>query len=77
MGACFVIALAMGVVSRIAHLSLWWCIALALCVPVLIGIVKEIGDSREPGNRFDWGDIRDDVIGACAGTALVCLLWLL
>lgn len=74
MGVCFEIAMVVAVACRIASLSLWWCIGLTFGVPTIVGIVKEIIDSKEPGNRFDWGDIRDDVIGACAGTALVCLL---
>ena len=77
MGLCFVIALGMGVASRILSLPFSWCIALSLCVPVLIGVGKEIVDSKEEGNRFDWHDIRDNEIGAGAGTALVCLLWFL
>jgi uncharacterized protein YfiM (DUF2279 family) len=72
----FVIALVMSAVCRMSGFSLSWDIAIALSVPSFLGIVKEIDDSMEEGNRFDWGDIRDDLIGACAGTALGCLFWL-
>lgn len=77
MGLCFVIALIVAVACRIVGLSLSWCIALTFGIPTVVGIVKEIGDSKEEGNRFDWHDIRDNEIGAGAGTALVCLLWFL
>ena len=77
MGACFVIALGMGVASRILSLPFSWCIALSLCVPVLIGVGKEIVDSKEEGNRWDWGDIRDNEIGIAVGIAVGSLLWLL
>lgn len=72
----FVIALVMSAVYRMAGFSLSWDIAIALSVPSFLGIVKEIDDSREEGNRFDWCDIRDNEIGACVGTSLGCLFWL-
>jgi uncharacterized protein YfiM (DUF2279 family) len=32
----------------------------------LVGILKEIGDSREPGNHACWGDMKANITGALA-----------
>lgn len=39
-------------------------------VAVLIGFGKELYDRREPGNWFDWLDIKADMFGACAGAIM-------
>ena len=58
------------VTYRIFHQPLWFSVTVCLLVPSLMGFVKEWDDSREPGNRWDWGDIRDNEIGVSVGVAV-------
>ncbi len=36
-----------------------------------LGILKEIRDSRQPGNHFSWKDLLADVAGIAAGVVLL------
>ena len=65
------------VMYRIFGMGFWLSVIVCVSVPSLIGCVKEWDDSREPGNRWDWHDIRDNEIGVSVGVAVGCLLWLL
>jgi len=39
-----------------------------------LGLGKEYGDSKAPGNKWDWFDILADVIGIAVGVGtLLCL----
>jgi len=77
MSCCCVITVAMMAVYRIAKIDFWLTVAVCSLVPSLIGVCKEWDDSREPGNRWDWHDIRDNEIGVAVGTAIGCLFWLI
>lgn len=39
-----------------------------------LGLGKEYGDSRAPGNVWSWGDILADLLGVIAGDAVLFLL---
>ncbi|MBQ7204944.1 MAG: hypothetical protein IJS04_03785 [Muribaculaceae bacterium] len=77
MSCCCVITVAMMAVYRIVKIDFWLSVAVCSLVPSLIGVCKEWDDSTEPGNRWDWGDIRDNEIGVAVGTAIGCLFWLI
>lgn len=74
---CCAMAFVLMAVYRIFGMGYWLTLAVCAVVPTLMGIVKEWDDSREPGNRWDWGDIRDNEIGTAVGLAVGSLLWLL
>lgn len=38
-------------------------VLIAAGVTLLIGISKEIYDSTQPGNKFDWDDLMADILG--------------
>ncbi len=77
MGCCCAMGFVLMVSYRLFHQPLWFSVIVCVLVPSLMGFVKEWDDSREPGNRWDWGDIRDNEIGVSVGVAIGCLLWLL
>lgn len=61
--------------DKIMHAGV--CMAAAVIHPYLavgLAVGKEYGDSRAPGNRWDWQDILADVVGTVAGSALHYLL---
>lgn len=68
-GACQLLAWA---VSRAvsAFQPLPYALMAGFVVAVLVGFGKELYDNRQPGNRFDWLDIKADVFGACAGAIM-------
>lgn len=53
----------------IGHWLLWYAVAGAV---LMIGILKEWYDSRQPGNHWCWWDILSDIIGI--GLAIITLL---
>jgi hypothetical protein len=76
MGCCFAITVVMMAAYRMLRIDFWTSVAVCSIVPSLIGVCKEWDDSREPGNRWDWHDIRDNEIGIAAGIVVGSLLWL-
>lgn len=36
------------------------------------GVGKEYGDECAEGNRWDWGDVAADIVGAIIGSSLIC-----
>lgn len=74
---CCGMAFLLMAMYRIFGMGFWLSVTVCVLVPSLIGCVKEWDDSREPGNRWDWHDIRDNEIGVSVGVAVGCLLWLL
>lgn len=46
---------------------------MALFFTVLVGIGKEVYDSYQPDNTFDWKDLLFDSIGAVIGVILAVL----
>jgi len=77
MGCCFAITVVMMAAYRMLRIDLGASVAVCSIVPSLIGVCKEWDDSREPGNLWDWHDIRDNEIGVAVGTAIGCLFWLI
>lgn len=68
----FTLSFAFGVIAAIA--SVFIAIATffeAFFVAMLPGIFKEFKDSQTPGNKWSWGDLVADAIGAAAGVAAV------
>ena len=52
--------------NHICHISWLW----AAAVTILIGIGKEIWDSFQINNKFDWADLEADLISViCVGMA--------
>lgn len=39
-----------------------------------LGIGKEYGDSKAPGNKWSWGDIGADALGIAAGAIAAFLI---
>lgn len=76
MGCCFAITVVMMAAYRMLRIDFWTSVAVCSIVPSLIGVCNEWDDSREPGNRWDWHDIRDNEIGIAAGIVVGSLLWL-
>ena len=74
---CCAMTFVLMVMYRIFGMGFWLSVIVCVSVPSLIGCVKEWDDSREPGNRWDRHDIRDNEIGVSVGVAVGCLLWLL
>ena len=50
-------------------INIWLGIGLA----VGLSVGKEYGDSKAPGNKWDWYDILADVIGIVIGLLLVLI----
>lgn len=50
--------------------------AISGLIATLPGLGKEILDSFEPGNWFDWDDLRRDVIGAFYGSWMSEMKWI-
>lgn len=46
--------------------------AIGLCLGASFG--KEYGDSKAPGNKWDWLDILADALGAAAGIGVALLI---
>lgn len=45
-----------------------------VCFASGLGIGKEYGDSKSPGNRWSWGDILADALGIISGTLLALII---
>lgn len=59
---CLVIALVVG----------YLLVALVgLIVSVLVGVIKEVYDSRSNGTSFDWRDLTASATGALAGYIII------
>ena len=57
------------------------CGALTACLcgvwfTVGLGMGKEYGDSKSPGNKWDWVDFVFDIIGIALGQLILFLAWL-
>lgn len=44
----------------------------ALSLTMAVGVAKEVYDSRQPDNYFDWQDVKYDALGALSG---VTVMW--
>lgn len=40
-----------------------------------LGLGKEYGDSKAPGNKWDWWDIAADLLGIATAVILMLFLW--
>lgn len=57
----------------LAMTGFWnWFFALGLCLGASFG--KEYGDSKAPGNKWDWLDILADLIGMGFGLLIVYIV---
>ena len=62
------------IVNLIVVLSIGWInLPLAIGLAVGLSVGKEYGDSRAPGNKWDWYDILADAIGIVTGLLLVLI----
>lgn len=65
-----------GIIFLFLNLPIWLTYTITTVVVFAIGIIKELIDDKEKGNRFDWKDIIADVSGIVFG-GLECLLFVL
>lgn len=49
----------------------WVAVTIGLITAILFGIVKEVIDNKEEGNRFDEKDLHASIIGALIGAILI------
>ena len=42
-----------------------------------LGLGKEYGDSKSPGNKWDWWDIVADLIGIACGIGIILVIYLI
>lgn len=62
------------IVNLIVVLSIGWInLPLAIGLAAGLSIGKEYGDSKAPGNKWDWYDILADAIGIVIGLLLVLI----
>lgn len=62
------------IVNLIVVLSIGWInLPLAIGLAVGLSVGKEYGDSKAPGNKWDWYDILADAIGIVIGLLLVLI----
>ena len=62
--------------DKILHFAV--CLIAAIIHPMLaigLAIGKEYGDSKAPGNKWDWWDILADAIGIAVGSVVWFLIW--
>lgn len=64
-GVCFATTIAVGVVFGAIS---------GFLSAMFLGIGKEYGDSKAYGNKWSWGDIIANTIGATAGLLLILML---
>ena len=55
--------------------GMWYSITAGSLFALGLGLGKEFGDSRAPGNRWDWYDILADLLGIAAGVGILVLGW--
>lgn len=67
---CLVNLLVMLIAGSI---NIWLGIGLAVGLSVGLSVGKEYGDSKAPGNKWDWYDILADAIGIVTGLLLVLI----
>lgn len=62
------------IINLIVILSIGWInLPLAIGLAVGLSVGKEYGDSKAPGNKWDWYDILADAIGIVIGLLLVLI----
>lgn len=59
--------------THLFHMRTWLAALTGFATAMLAGIVKEIHDSRQPGNHFCIWDIVADAAGALLGPACVAV----
>lgn len=64
-----------GIIFLFLNLPIWLNYIITTVVVFAIGIIKELIDDKEKGNRFDWTDVIADVSGIVLG-ALECTLFI-
>ena len=70
-GVCCVASAAVALATF--FLGNWPSVCCGLFFALGLGLGKEYGDSKAPGNRWDWWDVVADVVGMIAGAGLVLL----
>lgn len=68
-GACQLLAWAVSKTVE-AFLPQPYALMAGFATALAVGLGKEFYDRRQPGNRFDWLDIKADVLGACVGAIM-------
>lgn len=62
------------IVNLVVVLSIGWInLPLAIGLAVGLSLSKEYGDSKAPGNKWDWYNILADAIGIVIGLILVLI----
>lgn len=64
-----------GIIFLFLNLPIWLNYTITTVVVFIVGIIKELIDDKEKGNRFDWADVIADVSGIIFG-ALKCTLFI-
>ena len=64
-----------GIIFLFLNLPIWLNYTITTVVVFIVGIIKELIDDKEKGNRFDWTDVIADVSGIILG-ALKCTLFI-
>ena len=58
--------------AEVIVLSLFVNLMLAVLITIGLGIIKEIYDSYQPNNKFDWWDMVANLVGIGFGV-LICM----
>lgn len=66
--AFLVLVLKFGLAALIAAISAF---VAGFALSLTVGLIKELRDSRQPGNCFSWGDLAADALGSFVGAATV------
>lgn len=73
----FLACLAATIAASVATfwMGMWHSITACALFALGLGLGKEYGDSKAPGNKWSRGDIVADLIGIAAGIGILVLGW--
>ena len=71
--ACLLATISAGIATF--FMGMWHSVIAGSLFALGLGLGKEFGDSKAPGNKWDWWDILADLLGIAAGVGILILGW--
>ncbi|MBD5367265.1 MAG: hypothetical protein HDR82_09780 [Bacteroides sp.] len=68
--ACAAVSLLTAIIIAVLTKSSPGAALSGISTGLAIGLGKEYGDSKSPGNKWDWHDLLADTLGAITGAAI-------